>query len=128
MAIKVDLEKTYDRLSWSFIFDTLQKTSILLDFIQVTMECITTAMINVLWNGELMEDFIPSRGFRQGDPISPYIFVLCIGRLSHAISKAVSKGEWMPMRLSRNGTPSFIFADDFYCWLKPRMTRQGLLT
>ena len=64
MAIKVDLEKVYDRLSWSFIFDTLNETGLPLDLIQVTMECITTARMNVLWNGELTEDFISSRGIR----------------------------------------------------------------
>ena len=67
--------------------------------------------MNVLWNGELMEDFILSRGIRQEDHISLYIFVLCIKRLSHAISKAVSEGAWKPMRLSQNGTPLFIFTD-----------------
>ena len=52
-----------------------------MDIIHIIMECITTAMINVLWNGELMKDFVPSRGVGQGDPISLYIFVLCIERL-----------------------------------------------
>lgn len=105
MAIKVYHEKPYDRLSWSFIFDTLLETTILMDIIHVIMECITTARINVLWNGELTEDFVSSRGIRQRDPISSYIFVLYIKRLSHGISKVVSKDVWKPMCLSRNGTP-----------------------
>ena len=48
MAIKMDLEKAYDRLSWSFIFDTLNETGLPLELIQVTIECITTAQMNVL--------------------------------------------------------------------------------
>ena len=63
------------------------------------MECITIVQMNVLWNGELTEDFEPSRGIRQGDLISPYIFVLCIKRLSHGISKEVTNGAWKPVHL-----------------------------
>ena len=48
MVIKVNLEKAYDRLSWSFIFNTLNETSLPLDLIQVTIECITTARMNVI--------------------------------------------------------------------------------
>ncbi|KAH9735402.1 putative ribonuclease H protein [Citrus sinensis] len=114
MAIKVDLEKAYDRLSWDFIQDTLLETGLPTDFVHITMNCITTARMNVLWEGECTDDFIPSRGIRQGDPISPYIFVLFIERLSHGICHAVNMGEWKPIRLARHGTPLtlFFFADD----------------
>lgn len=53
------------------------------------MACITTASMNVLWNGEVTDDFTPTRCIRQGDPISPYLFVLCIEWLSHGIRKAI---------------------------------------
>lgn len=71
MAIKVDLEKVYDRLSWSFIHETLVETGIPNDLINILMECITTLRMNVLWEGELTDDFSPSTGIRQGDPLSP---------------------------------------------------------
>ncbi|XP_024041891.1 uncharacterized protein LOC127901822 [Citrus sinensis] len=86
MVIKVDLEKAYDRLNWSFIFDTLKLTGISIHLSRIIMECITTAKMSVLWNREITEEFSPGRGIRQGDPLSPYIFVLCIERLSHEAS------------------------------------------
>lgn len=64
MAINVDLEKTYDRLSWSFIYNTSLERRIPIDIIHVIMECITTTRMNVLWNRELTEDFVPSKGIK----------------------------------------------------------------
>lgn len=102
MAIKVDLEKAYDRLSWEFINDTLCEARIPPDLIQVIMACITSIKIGVLWNGEVTDEFLPSREIREGDPLSPYLFVLCIERLSHAIYNVVTAGKWKPIRLARN--------------------------
>ncbi|KAH9707854.1 hypothetical protein KPL70_012694 [Citrus sinensis] len=90
MAIKVDLEKAYDHLSWEFISDTLREARIPSDLIQVIMACITSVTMRVLWNGEATDEFSPSQGIRQGCPLSPYLFVLCIERLSHGIHNAIS--------------------------------------
>ncbi|XP_052290912.1 uncharacterized protein LOC112498105 [Citrus sinensis] len=113
MVIKVDLEKAYDRLSWEFISDTLREARIPPDLIQVIMTCITSATMRILWNGEATNEFIPSRGIRQGCPLSPYLFVLCIERLSHGIHNAVNVGKWRPIMLSHTGTPlSYLFFPD----------------
>ena len=114
MAIKVDLEKAYDRLNWDFIHNTLQETGLPNDMIQIIMKCITSVTMKVLWNGEVSDEFVPSRGIRQGDPLSPYIFVLCVERLSHGINNAVTVGDWLPIRMARRGTPltHLFFADD----------------
>ena len=114
MAIKVDLEKAYDRLSWDFIYETLREFGLPTILVRLIMECITTATMQLLWNGEITESFTPSRGIRQGDPISPYIFVLCIERLSHGVNDTVKRGYWKPIKLSRAGTSlsHLFFAND----------------
>lgn len=70
--------------------------------------------MHLLWNGEKYEPFAPLRGLRQGDPLSPYLFVLCIERLCHLIDCSMAKGEWKPIRLSRGGPQlsHICFADD----------------
>ncbi|WJZ99755.1 hypothetical protein VitviT2T_018172 [Vitis vinifera] len=70
--------------------------------------------MQVLWNGEATEEFKPSRGFRQGDPLLPYIFVLCLERLAHLINVKVGNGKWKPIQIGRNGPAlsHLLFADD----------------
>ncbi|XP_073046080.1 uncharacterized protein [Primulina eburnea] len=114
MAIKIDLEKAFDRLSWEFIRETLTDVGLNKEWIRNIMNCITTSRLSILWNGEQMDWIKPNRGIRQGDSISPYIFVLCIERLSHIICEAVNNGSWKAIRLSRNGPhiSHLLFADD----------------
>lgn len=114
MAVKVDLEKAYDRLEWPFIHDTLKRVGIEERMCQLIMACITSATFSVLWNGDRTEGFKASRGIRQGDPISPYIFTLCMERLSHLVTDAIAAEDWQPISLTRHGPPisHLFFADD----------------
>lgn len=114
MAIKIDLEKAYDRLSWAFIDDTLKAAGFNNVWRRNIMACISTTRLGILWNGDRMDWITPSRGIRQGDPISPYIFVLCIERLSHIIRGAIAQGKWKGIKLHRYGLTlsHFLFADD----------------
>lgn len=113
-AIKVDLAKAFDRLSWSFISHALHEVGLPLGLINLIMECVTVVDTNVLWNGSKSDYFSPECGVRQGDPISPYLFVMCLDKLSHIISDAVDRGEWRPLKAGRLGPSiSFLmFADD----------------
>lgn len=114
MAIKIDLEKAYDRLSWDFIKDTLEDLGFPPKLNQIIWSCISSPTMKVLWNGKALESFKPSRGIRQRDPISPYLFVLCIERLFHAIEAAVGTNNWKPIQLTRGGPPisHLAFADN----------------
>lgn len=114
MAIKIDFEKAYDRLRWAFIRDTLLQMQIPYLLVNVIMQCISTASLQVLWNGEPTQPFYPSRGIRQGDPLSPYLFVMCMERLYQTIEEAIVNNKWRPIRASRNGPllSNLFFADD----------------
>lgn len=94
MIIKVDLAKGYDRINCSFIADTLQQAGFLSDLWSCIIRCITSAMIHVSWNVEASQEFSLQRGIHQGDPLSPYIFELCMDRLSYLILDAVVERKW----------------------------------
>ena len=64
MAIKIDLEKAYDCLEWSFIRDTLKLFKLLDSMISLIMSCVSTSTIYVLFNGGALESFQPIRGIR----------------------------------------------------------------
>lgn len=86
MALKLDLSKTYNRLEWSFLELMLRKLGFNERWITLLMLCVTSLSYFVLVNGELKGLIRPTRGIRQGDPLSPFVFLLCIEALHGLIS------------------------------------------
>ncbi|KAA3469838.1 LINE-1 reverse transcriptase isogeny [Gossypium australe] len=85
MAIKIHLEKAYDRVSWDFIGASLQVANTL-DFLRkVIMFAITSSTMQILWNGVPTQKFRPVRCIKQECPLSPYLFVLCMDWLDQSI-------------------------------------------
>jgi hypothetical protein len=120
MALKIDLEKAYDCLEWLLIRHTLQFFHFPPSWIDFIMSCISSSSLEILVNSERLEDFSPSRGIRQGDPLSLYIFILCIEYLAYLIRDEADKGNWTGVKTSRDG-PSFthlFFADDVILFAK----------
>lgn len=120
MAIKIDLEKAYDRLEWSFIRDTLALFKFLKHLSSLIMRCVSTFSISVLYNGGALDSFQPSRGIRQGDPFSPYLFILCMEVLGAFITEKCDAKLWDPIAASR-GEASFshlFFADELVLFAK----------
>lgn len=107
MAIKVDLEKAYDRIRWDFIEETLMLLGLDHTFINIIMKCVSTAKMKIMWNGVLSEEFDMERGIRQGCSLSPYLFVLCMERLGHLISDSIDDKRWKPIKISRGGGSYF---------------------
>ena len=97
--------------------------------IDVIYDCITTCSMCVLWNGVPTKSFKPTRGIRQGDPLSPYIFVMCMERLAHVIEAAVSQKRWKPVTASRGGGPisNLMFADDLVLFAEASMGQVQVL-
>ena len=84
------------------------------DLIDLIMSCISTISTSILMNGVALDPIYPSRGIRQGDPLSPYLFIMCMDFLGQLIQEKCEAKLWQPVKASRSG-PSFsllFFVDD----------------
>jgi len=123
-VLKVDMRKAYDRVEWDFLQDYLLKLGFHPIWLNWTMQCISTQSSCVKLNGEHLTYFHPSRGLRQGDPLSPYLFILLANLLSTLIKKAVDLDHITGIKLNR-WCPSLthlFFADDAIFFLHGTIT------
>jgi len=127
---KLDLEKAYDRVDWGFLQDTLNYFGFSPSIISLIMSSISATSVSILWNGSRTEKFNPLRGLRQGDPLSPYLFVLCMERLGDMIEKSVQDGNWQPLQLSPGGPKisHLFFADDVLLFAKAKYNQAQYIT
>jgi hypothetical protein len=120
MAVKIDMEKAFDRMEWSFLLAILHKlgfSDIWINWIRV---CITSTSFSVLINGSPFGLFTPARGLRQGDPLSPFLFILGTEVMSRLLHHQESIGLLKGIRIARNCTPitHLLFADDLIIFAK----------
>ena len=127
-AVKIDMEKAYDRIEWDFLLKCLEQLGFHPIWINWIRECVTTVSYSVLVNNEPCGFFKPTRGLRQGDPLSPYLFLICMDvlakRLAHqALNSKSGIGFKLAPRADR--IPCLFFADDSLLFCKA--TSQAVL-
>lgn len=114
VALKLDMAKAYDRIEWSYLEAVLRKFGFADQWVRWVMACVTTVSFATVVNGEKGEFFTPSRGIRQGCPLSPYLFILCAEGFHYLIQKEIEEGSLHGIQIGRH-CPSIshlFFADD----------------
>lgn len=114
MALKLDISQPYDRVEWDYLVAIMRKLGFAERWITLIMSCVRIVSYSVLINGSPQGHIIPTRGLRQGDPLSPYLFLLCAEGLSSLLSSAEREGHITGMAIVRGGPQlsHLFFADD----------------
>ncbi|RVW14627.1 LINE-1 reverse transcriptase-like [Vitis vinifera] len=106
LICKLDIEKAYDSVNWQFLMRVMQKMGFGVKWREWIWSCISTVKFSVLINGEPAGFFSSSKGLRQGDPISPYLFIM---------GMEDPKGQGQAVNISH-----LLFADDAIVFCEAR--------
>lgn len=120
VAVKLDMSKAYDRLEWSFLRNALLCYGFCSAWVDLIMELVSTVTYKYKVNGFVSKVLKPGRGLRQGDPLSPYLFILAADVLSHMMRRAQTHGDIKGLLLAP-GAPiltHLFFADDALIFAK----------
>jgi hypothetical protein len=113
-AVKLDMAKAYDRVDWNYLRAIMEALGFSDRWCALVMRCVTSVSFPVRVNGKFSPTFLSTRGIRQGDPISPYLFLLCEEGLTSLLK---ARGPLFLSRGIRVGVHApwishLLFADD----------------
>ena len=118
ITIKVDIAKAFDTLSWEFLFSCLESLLIPQHFISLLRACVCTTSFMIGYNGTVNGYFKGKRGLRQGDPLSPYLFVIAMNCLSFMLNDAAAQGKVKyHSRCTKMRLTHLSFADDLLIFI-----------
>ena len=92
-AIKLDMHKAYDRVEWEFLEKIMLKLGFDERWVRLIMACVSSIRDTVRFNSMETDMFTPTRGIRQGDPLSPYLFLMVAKGLSSMIQNTKTNGK-----------------------------------
>ncbi|XP_060965673.1 uncharacterized protein LOC115711034 [Cannabis sativa] len=118
MALKLDMSKAYDRVEWGFLEAILRVMGFCERWIGLILGCVNSVRYHVINNGQKMGPIIPTRGIRQGCPLSPYLFIVCAEGLSSLIKHFEAQKHITGCKVARSAPPisHLLFADDSYVY------------
>ncbi|GKA13747.1 RNA-directed DNA polymerase, eukaryota [Tanacetum coccineum] len=113
LVFKVDFEKAYDSVRWDFLDDVLKKFGFGNKWCNWIQECLRSSRGSILVNGSPTEEFQFFKGLKQGDPLSPFLFILIMESLHLSFQRVVDAGMFKGIKLSQSLSLSHMFyADD----------------
>lgn len=112
-ALKLDMNKAYDRVSWVFLLKVLRAYRFPGHWLKMIHECISTVTYRIFINGAVTDPFSPTCGLRQGDPLSPYLFLFCMDILSRMTTLATNIHQFQGIRIGKRGLR---ISHLFFCW------------
>jgi len=120
VVFKLDISKAYDRIDWDYLKGVMVRMGFNAQWIQWMTMCVETVDYSFLVNNEVVGPIILGRGLRQDDPLSPYLFIICVEGLSSLIRHVETRGDLCGTWVCRGAPPvtHFLFADDCFLFFK----------
>ena len=115
LICKLDIEKAYDNINWKFLLKVLQKMGFGSKWLGWMWSCLFSAKFSVLVNGVPTGFFPSTKGLRQGDPLSPYLFVMGMEVLDVLIRRAVEGGFLSGCNIRGGSRSSLNISHLFFC-------------
>ncbi|KAL2246943.1 UNVERIFIED_CONTAM: hypothetical protein Sindi_2546600 [Sesamum indicum] len=127
-ALKVDIRKAYDTMEWDFLIVVMELFGFPHTFVKWIEECVTTPSFSVELNGKSHGFFTGARGLRQGDPLSPYLFVLVMEVLQLGFLQLIDQDELFSFHWKCDAARIFQlgFADDLLLFCRADMNSIGV--
>ena len=114
MVLKLDMSKAFDHVEWDCLKQIMLKMGFNNKRVALIMQCVSSVTYSIKINGTPQGHITPTRGLRQGDPISPFLFLFCAEGLSAMIRKSVDNGLLQGVAACPQGLhiSHLFFADD----------------
>jgi hypothetical protein len=124
MFLKMNMEKAFDRMEWTFLLAILKKLGFNSTWISWIRVFISTPSFSILLNGSPFCFISPGRGLRQGDPLSPFLFILGVEVFSRLMFKKECSGSLQGMQIGRNCSAihHLLLVDDLLIFGKATVT------
>ena len=122
-ALKIDMSKAYDRIEWSFVRQMMLSLGFEDAWVNLIMMFVSSVRYMIVHDGYEIGTITSERGLRQGDPLSPYLFILCAEGLSSILNDYGSKGLIHGCKVARTAPviSHLFFADDCFLFFKANM-------
>lgn len=102
MAIKIDLRKVFDSMKWQFLHKVINAWGFNDKFIQLVLSWIHSTSFSISLNVKSFKYFKLNRGLREGDPLLPYLFIMCKEVLSRLLEKKETFGYFKELKLQNH--------------------------
>ena len=120
LLFKLDIAKAFDSVSWEYLLELLEKRGFSVRWRNWIFLILASSSSSVMLNGVPGPFFHHERGLRQGDPLSPYLFILAIDTLHRLFVLATEEGELTELRGRHASIRLSLYADDAALFLNPR--------
>ncbi|KAL9665680.1 hypothetical protein QQ045_021101 [Rhodiola kirilowii] len=119
-SLKLDIAKAYDIVDWFFLRNALLKLSFADEWVQKVMHLVTTVKYHVKVNDSYTDVIRLKRGIRQGDPLSPYLFILCTKYFTALLNQYKTLGLTDGIKICRRAPviTHLLFANDSLLFLR----------